>query len=264
MKIRILGSASGVPTPGRYNESVIVRVGENSYLLDAGEPCAATILNSGLPLYSIKAVIISHCHADHIGGLPMLLQVMWLCQSKGEAFRFAPDNSLKLFLPSDAIPVFESFLRVLRMGEAKLPYKLDILPVEESTFFDDGTARVSALHTTHLTKHKVVGLDGKPYSSQAYSFCFEAEGKKLVYSGDIGDPSDLDPFVDGADVLLVECAHFPPDALFRGLAGRDIKHIVVTHLHPTISDDDGLILGPAREHVRCKVTVARDNLELDV
>lgn len=264
MKVRILGSASGVPMPGRYNESALVRVGEASYLFDAGEPCAATIHNSDISIYSIKAVFISHTDADHIGGLPMLLQVAWLWQSRGPEFRFRPDNSLKLYMPSEAIPAFRQFLGAMRLAQRRMPYKLDLLPVREGATYRDETAAVSAQMTTHLTRHTVLDDEGKPCSQQAYSFVLEGEGKKVVYSGDIGAPSDIVNLCDRTDLLIVECAHFPAEKLFAALPLEKIKRVIVNHIHPSWCDDENKILGALKDSRGCEVVVARDNMEVEV
>ena len=255
MKVRILGSASGVPMPGRYNESVLVRV---------GEPCAATIHNSDISIYSIKAVFISHTDADHLSGLPMLLQVAWLWQSRGRDFRFKPDNSLKVYMPSEAIPAFGQFLCAMRMPPKRMPYKLDILPIQGGVTHRDETATVSAQLTTHLTGHAVLDDEGKPCSQQAYSFVFEAEGKKVVYSGDIGAPSDIVNLCDGTDLLIVECAHFQPEKLFAELPLDKIRRVIVNHIHPSLCDDEDKILRAVKTTHGCEVLVARDNMEVEV
>ena len=264
MKVRILGSASGVPMPGRYNESVIVRVGEASYLFDAGEPCAATIHTSDISVYSIKAVFISHTDADHLGGLPMLIQVAWLWQGRGPEFRFKPDNTLKVYMPSDAIPAFRQFLSAMRLPVKRMPYKLEILPIQEGVTHRDGSASVSAQPTTHLSRYTVLDDEGKPCSQQAYSFVIQAEGKKVVYSGDIGAPSDIAAVCDGADLVIVECAHFPPEKLFAALPLERIRRVLVNHIHPSLCDDENKILVAAKDARGCEVMVGRDGMEVEV
>lgn len=266
MKVRILGSASGVPMPGRYNEAVLVQVGQSSYLFDAGEPCAATIHNSDVSVYSIKAVFISHPHADHVGGLPMLLQVMWLWQSRGPEFRFHPDNSLRVYVPSDFVAPLRQFLRALRMGEGKLPYRLFIEPIQEGVFYRDlaEAVTVSAYPTTHLSKHIVLDDEGRPYINQAYAFVLEAEGKKLVYSGDLGSPTDIAPLLDNTDLLIMECAHFTPEKLFECLALEKVKHVLINHIHPSLNNDEERILQAAKEKSGAQVGVARDKMQIEV
>jgi len=257
-----LGSASGVPMPGRYNESALVRVGEASYLLDAGEPCAATIHTSDVSVYSIRAVFISHPHADHVGGLAMLLQVMWLWQSRGPQFRFKPDNHLDLYLSPSFVEPFGVFLDAMQMGVNRLPYRLNMQPIHEGVFYDDGVARVSAQLTSHGGS-KPPGAEGAA-KFEAYSFVLEAEGRKVVYSGDVARPEELYPLLPGADLLVMECAHFEPERLFQALKGQDVKRIVITHIHPKWAGREAEIAATARKHLGHDVPVAHDGWETEV
>ena len=73
-KIHILGSCSGTePFPGRHHTSLAIELPDSLFFLDAGETCSYTAHLMGLDLLKTRAVFISHCHMDHIGGLPNLL-----------------------------------------------------------------------------------------------------------------------------------------------------------------------------------------------
>jgi len=190
MRVLILGSGSGIPIVGHFNESVLIEVGDSSYLFDTGEPCAATMhtrtlldfygvsdrfqaATPNIDIYSIRSIFISHFDADHVSGLPMLLQVMHLWRKRGQDSRFKPENRLPLYLPEEAMKPFRDFIQALHLS--KLRYELQILPVEEGEFYADETTRVSALKNTHIN-------DG-----HSYSFLLTAEGKRVVYSGDLGN-----------------------------------------------------------------------------
>ena len=268
MRVLILGSGSGIPVMGHLNESVLVEVDENSYLFDAGEPCAATMHTNTLltfyglepqdtlptvDIYSIKSIFISHFDADHVGGLPMLLQVMHLWQKRGDAFRFKPENEVKLYLPADVLTIFRSLLHALNL--AKLRYSLEILPVKEGELYVDEKVRVSAVRNTHLK-------DGR-----SYSFTLQAEEKRVVYSGDLGNEFEalhlLDEYVD---LAIIECAHFSPERLFRSLQQKEknIRRLVVNHIHPSLYGREEEVERLGRDYLNCEVIVGRDNLELDL
>ena len=268
MRVLILGSGSGIPIIGHFNESVLVEVGGSSYLIDAGEPCAAVMHTRTLlefygvsdrfrvetpkiDIYSIRSVFISHSDADHVSGLPMLLQVMHLWQKRGERFRFKPENSLSIYLPEDFIEPFKVFLKAVRLAE--LRYRLEISQVREGEFYNDERVRVSALRNTHLR-------DGF-----SYSFLLEAEGKRLVYSGDLRSISELYPLLDDeTDLAIVECAHFEPEELFTALKGKAIRRLIVNHIHDRLYGREEEIERLGNEVLNCEVRVGLDNMEVRI
>ena len=93
IKIKVLGSASGVPTKKRFCESVVISVKNGLYLLDCGEPCSSLLVRKGIPYNEIKAVFISHMDPDHSSGIFMLIQLL---QLRGRKL------PLKLFVPEEA------------------------------------------------------------------------------------------------------------------------------------------------------------------
>src|ERR1700688_2799209 len=76
--LQFLGTSDGLPSPDRHHASLLVRLGGQTLLFDCGEPCSHTLKRLGIDFNSIDAIFISHTHSDHIGGLPMLIQSMWL------------------------------------------------------------------------------------------------------------------------------------------------------------------------------------------
>jgi cAMP phosphodiesterase len=68
MKVRVLGAYGGELGPYR-NSSFLL---ERAVLLDAG--CASQVLSTE-EIRDLKAVVLTHAHADHIASLPFLLDV---------------------------------------------------------------------------------------------------------------------------------------------------------------------------------------------
>ncbi|MCW4020234.1 MAG: ribonuclease Z [Candidatus Bathyarchaeota archaeon] len=267
MRVLIVGSGSGIPIAGHFNESVLVESNGSSYLFDAGEPCAATMHTNalrsfyGLPqvcmpivdIYSIRSIFISHSDADHISGLPMLLQTMHLWQKRDETFRFKPENKLALYMPVEIMEPFKSFLQATNLKN--LRYTLEIMQIEEGEFYADETSRVSAFQNTHRK------------NEHSYSFILQAEGKRLVYSGDLGNELEVLPLLqDAADLVIVECAHFSPERLFRALKGKEknIRKLIVNHIHPRLYGQEEEIASLGRKHLDCEVIASGDNLEISV
>ena len=88
---------------------------------------------------------------------------------------------------------------------------------------DDGIMKVTAMHNTHLKENGDNGW-------HSYSFLIEAEGKKIVFSGDVGYPEELDPFLDGGcDAYIMETGHHTPEKVLRYAKEKGAKKLFFTH-----------------------------------
>ncbi|HIC27037.1 MAG TPA: MBL fold metallo-hydrolase, partial [Gammaproteobacteria bacterium] len=65
----ICGSRSPIPSPGRAQTCVMVRAGENIYIVDIGDGSVSNLRNWGMPFNKIKSVLLTHLHSDHISDL---------------------------------------------------------------------------------------------------------------------------------------------------------------------------------------------------
>ena len=182
----------------------------------------------GVDFNAIDAVIITHTHSDHVGGLPMLIQSMWLEQ------RTRP---LPLWMPRRAIRPLQEWLRTCYLFDEQLPFRIQWRPLTETPTRVSGRSesepcdfartarRISTTPVPEFKKkYPQVGFD-------AFCLCLEGGGKRIGYSADLGSPQDLRPLcAKPLDVLVVELAHFHPDRLVDFLQPCDIRHVIVTHM----------------------------------
>ena len=76
--VTVLGTASAMPLHGRHHSAQWVSYGSHYFLIDCGEATQYQILRYGLAWHRLKAIFISHLHADHAGGLAGLLTSLHL------------------------------------------------------------------------------------------------------------------------------------------------------------------------------------------
>ena len=77
-ELKILGSASATPTPGRHPTAQALTVGASHYLIDCGEGTQWQMLEYRVRPTQLRAIFISHLHGDHYFGLFGLLGTMHL------------------------------------------------------------------------------------------------------------------------------------------------------------------------------------------
>lgn len=250
--IKFLGTSDGHPSPDRHHASLLLKFADATLLLDCGEPCSHTLKHAGVDFNSIDAVFVTHTHSDHVGGLPMLIQSMWLEQ------RTRP---LPIWLPRRAITPLRQWLRTCYLFEPLFQFRLQWKPITEKKVVRFGNVRVSPRRTSHLDSTRAqFGKRFPTVGFDAYSLLVESVSKRIVYSGDIGDPEDLTPLLDKpVDVLVVELAHCHPDKMLRFLSSRSIRHVVFTHLSRQLRQDLPALHRKATKALRPgKVTLAED------
>src|SRR5215210_9425863 len=115
LDVCLLGTAGTIPLPRRRLSATLVRVGGSLVLLDCGEGTQVALRERGWGLRRLKAILITHTHADHFLGLPGLLLSLGF-SGKGA------DEPLTVYGP----PPLEEVLRGLLVVAPHLPYPLHL------------------------------------------------------------------------------------------------------------------------------------------
>ena len=199
MKLYIFGSCSGTePWPSRHHTAFAIDLGGRIYWFDAGENCSYTAHLMGVDLLSVTDIFISHPHMDHVGGLGNLLwNIRKLTTVKHESTKY---GAVTVHLP--VMETFDGTMAILRNTEGYYKCDYDTVghKIEDGVVLRNDEITVTALHNNHLSK--------KEYGWRSFSFLIEAEGKRIVYSGDVGDLDDfVELFGERCDLLLMETGH---------------------------------------------------------
>lgn len=216
MLISTLGTSHGDHTYCRFNSSILFDIKGNLYLFDAGAPVNALMIRKQKDFGSLKAVFITHMHDDHVGGLPGLIKTLLKYPVDGQ--------HTDVFLPEhEAIPALGSWLKAQHL---QWPSQLvTVNSVNQGKIYDDEILKVSSIGTRHILH---------PNFPISFSYSLEADGKRIMYTGDLS--SDFSDFpevlqVEQYDLCICEATHYSPYDALPILKKSLVKQLVFNHVH---------------------------------
>ena len=219
MKITLLGTSHGDPTPTRFQSSTLIEVGERRYLIDAGEPVDALLIRRGLKASQLSAVFITHVHIDHTGGLPVILE-----QARKFRWQF-PNNRLTVCLPDEkAVAPLRAWCAANRIHDIGSCGEETVNAYAPGIIYDDGALRVTAYRNRHFP----------PTGEQrSYSLLVEADGKRVLFTGDLSTTYadfPIEAVGERCDLLISELVHYPLENGVEMLRNLPIRQVIYQHL----------------------------------
>ncbi len=212
MRITFLGSSHGLPEANRKCSSILVEIGENRYIIDAGTGITEPFATKNIPLSSIRAILITHMHGDHTNGLiPFLELCNWAYKEVN------PD----IFLPGDMEKTKAALEAWMSCNTINPPRAFPYKPVACGVIYDDGAAKFTAFKTKH--------------TAASFAYLLEAEGKRVLFCGDLSHNGPADDFPlsvleQPLDLAICEAAHFDATDYLPILGGnKNLKSLCFNH-----------------------------------
>jgi ribonuclease BN (tRNA processing enzyme) len=255
MRIHFFGTCAGTePMPGRKHVSFAIEKDGELYWFDAGEGCSYTAHLMGLDLLSVHNIFISHSHMDHVGGLGNLL---WNIRKLDGIKHGMEGKSVDVFLANKN--TWDGIMLLLSQTEGGFKTQFDVnrRSIQDGVIYNHNGLKVTALHNTHL---------GIPEDGQwmSYSFKIEAEGRSIVFSGDLGSLGDIDPLVDQCDLLLMETGHYAPEEVCEHIKDKNVGTLGFIHSGRHILENPERELSIAKRILGERVFIAEDGLSIEV
>ena len=222
MEVTFLGTGDAFGSGGRLQACVSVRVAGFLALIDCGATSLIAMRRAGVDPGTVDAVLVSHFHADHFGGLPLLvLDAQFTKRTRPLAIAGPPGIAARA----------AEQVEVAFRGSSRTAQRFEVTYHElGSSPTGIGPLAVRGIPVVHTPGSEAIGLG------------VEADGVTLAYSGDTEWTPALATLADGADLLIVEAYsfekaipyHLSYRALMRHRAELRARRIVLTHLGPEV------------------------------
>jgi ribonuclease BN (tRNA processing enzyme) len=247
MKLTIVGCGDAFGSGGRANTCFWLETAKATLVVDFGASALPALKALKLDPNCIDAVVLSHLHGDHFGGLPFLLL--------DAQFLSRRDKPLLIAGPPGTRARLDALMEVFFPKSTASKWKFAWSVAEITPGIPDevlGHAIVTA---------EVVHQSGAPSTALRLS----DGAKTFAYSGDTEWTEALLPIAKGADLFICECyayegtkisGHISWEILKGRLGDLGARRVMATHMNPTV-------LAKLDEIKAAGVLVAADGLVLD-
>jgi ribonuclease Z len=199
LHVAIAGSGSPLPDPKRRSPCAAVIAGGRVYVVDTGEGASETLTRMSIATRRIEAVLMTHFHSDHIGGLGTVNLQRWVADAAATPMRvFGPPGVERVVAGINEAFRLDFGYRTAHHGEELCPPKSAEMAAEQ--FDDPGEGSVVVLDEDGL---KVTAFTVEhPPIEPAVGFRFDYRGRSAVISGDTLYTPHLVREASGADLLV--------------------------------------------------------------
>ena len=213
LQVVICGSGSPLPDTTRAAACTAVIAGGEFVLVDSGPGSWEVLDLENLPIGQISAVLLTHFHSDHIGGLGEALTQSWIAGRAKPLAVYGPEGVERVVAGFGEAYASDVDYRVAHHGDAYLPraaagaeahaVALGDAPNASALVFERNGLKVTMFRVDHDPVRPAVG------------YRFDFAGRSVVVSGDTAKSTSLIEHAKSADVLIHE-------ALERTLIARAI------------------------------------------
>jgi ribonuclease Z len=213
----VLGTAASVPNAEHDTIGLALRGPGWAVAIDCGGSPLHKLARAGVDMDHLRAVVLTHRHADHLYGLPMLVQGLWLGGRQ---------EPLPIYGPGQALAVACRILDAFNLAERDGMFRIEWRPValrEGEPVLKAEEIRISATPVLHGDNDTL-----------ALRFENIHTGRAIVYSSDTEPCPALVRLAQGAEYLIHEAtgdypSHSSPAEAAEVASEAGVSFLVLIH-----------------------------------
>jgi ribonuclease BN (tRNA processing enzyme) len=220
VRVTVLGSGDAFGSGGRLHSSYLVEAAGTVVLVDCGPSVLQGLKRAGIDPGRIDAVVLSHLHGDHFGGVPFLFM-----EYRYEAPRERP---LAIYGPTELQRRVEQLFAALYEKTATEPprHPIEYVTMRPGTAAAVGGLTVEAFPVPHAPE------------LECFAYRITGDGRSVLYSGDTAWTEGFRQWARDVDLFVCECSTFEtrldlhisyPEIAARA-AGLGCRRLVLSHL----------------------------------
>lgn len=268
---RVLTIGSGAPPQDleRSSPCTMVQYKDKFFIIDMGYGASHRLFEAGIEPAEVKNVLFTHLHSDHSLDYGYFMITGWH-DGRDELHVTGPKGTVKMH--NAYTDMYDSDI----MYRANLGISLK--GIKENVFFNE----VDGGESFELDGVKISTLH-VPHTAYTVSYKFEADGKKVVVSGDLMYNKEFAEFAKDADMIVfdanqanstflqergpsfvanLEKSHATISQIGQMAQEAESKSIILTHLTP--GTFVGEMVKTAAQSYNGEIIVAKDLLAVEV
>jgi len=298
VELVFLGTGAGMPSKSRNVSSVALQLLEErgtTWLFDCGEGTQHQILHTTVRPGKIEKIFITHCHGDHLFGLPGLLS--------SRTF-LGGDEPVTIYGPKGVKEFVETTFQV---SHTYVKYPISFIVVEEGIIFEDEKFKVECIELEHgiqsfgyriiekdlpgellVEELKKIGIEPGPiykYLKEGRKITLEdgriidgknflgqsKAGRKIAIAGDTRMTNKSNLLAEGMDVLVHEATfskdearhaydyfHSTSTQVANVAQSEQIKLLILTHISARYQGEDTEMLLQQAKEIFSTTQIAKD------
>lgn len=231
LRVHLLGTGAALSGPERTTTMLAVEKGRSLYLIDCGGDAAQRALKQGFDLARISGLIVTHEHADHAGGFPLLMERLWLAGRRAAFPVYGNRSAL-----AQIRRLYEAFDTAEWEGYPAVAYQ-EVQEHEGAPVLSDENLTITAAHGIHAVPAIGVRVE-----------C--SDGRVAAYSGDTAFSPAITRLARGAHLLIHEATgegdgHSSAAQAAQVAVKAQAHRLALVHL-PPLTDAGEALLREAR------------------